>query len=176
MMGESGSLLFHIFINCLAQIVNCLLIAFPGGVDDAVLKMVLQYDFAGVVNGAPDGGDLDQHFGAIPAFLHHAPHGLQMPDGPAQAVEHGLGVLVGMGMAVGTVAVPVIMVVVMVVIMVMAVADAQPVHDFVGLFFGGNIVDMLVLHGIHLAYAAILPYESIFCKPGRGIFSPLRFR
>ena len=61
--------------------------------------------------------------------------------------------------------------------MVVAVADAQAVHDFVGLFLGGDIVDMLMLHGIHLAcYAAILPYGKFFCKPVRGIFSHPCFR
>ena len=50
--------LFHIFIDGLAQVIDGLLVALPGGVDDAVAQMILKDDLAGVVNGAAHGGDL----------------------------------------------------------------------------------------------------------------------
>ena len=41
--------------------------------------------------------DLNQHFGAVAPFLDHALDRLQMADGAREAVDHGLGIFVGMG-------------------------------------------------------------------------------
>ena len=64
------------------------------GVDDAVAQVVLQDDFSGVVDGAADGGQLDEDLGAVDAGLDHALDLLQMSDGPGQPVDDGLLVLV----------------------------------------------------------------------------------
>ena len=177
--------LLHIFVDGLAEIVDGLLVALLGGVDDAVLEMVLEDDFAGVVDGTAHGGDLDQNLGTVAAFLHHAAHGLQMADGAAEPVEYGLGVLVGMGMAVGTVAVRVVMFVHIIMIVVMAVhvvvlvavLNAQTVHQLVGLFGGGNIVEMFILHGVHL-FAMLLFYDKrlLFASLCGGYFPYICFK
>lgn len=50
MFGLS-TLLFDVFVDGFAQIVNGLFVAFVGGVDDSVLQMVLRDDLSGVVDG-----------------------------------------------------------------------------------------------------------------------------
>jgi len=96
--------LFHILFDGSAQIVDGLLVALAGGVHNTVLQMILKDDLAGIVDGGAHGGNLNQHLGTVAAFLDHAFYGLQMADGAGEAVQHSLGVFVGM--AVMTVDVP----------------------------------------------------------------------
>ena len=52
--------LFHIFFDGGAEIVDGLLVALTGGVDNSVLQVVLEDDLSGVVDGGADGGDLNE--------------------------------------------------------------------------------------------------------------------
>ena len=68
-----------------------------------MLDVVFQDHFGRVVDGGFDGGKLNQHFAAIAAIFHHAFDGLHVADGPGQAVQNGLGVLMGMGVGVAVI-------------------------------------------------------------------------
>jgi len=47
----------------------------------------------------------------------------------------------------------------------------------VRLFGSGNIMDVFILHGLHLVcYGFILLHVCFFCKPYRGIFSGCVFK
>lgn len=108
--------LLHIFFDGLAEIINGFLIAFGGGFNDAVLQMVLQDDLAGIVNSGAHSCNLYENFAAVPAFFYHPAHGLQMADGAGKAIQHGLGILMGMMMAV--------------VMVLMGMLDAVGMHIF----------------------------------------------
>lgn len=90
--------------------------------------MVLQDDLSGIVQGGTHRRQLHQHLRAVVALLHHPFHLFQVSDGPGQAVDNGLLILmhmaVGVGDAVGMeigVIVFVIMIVVMRVVVLMGV-------------------------------------------------------
>ena len=91
---------FDIFVDGLAQIVDGLLVAFAGGINDAVLQMILKNHLAGIVNGGAHSGDLNKYIRAVAPVLNHASDRLQMADGAGKAVEDGLGVFVGMAVPV----------------------------------------------------------------------------
>ena len=116
--------LFHKFIDGLTQIIDGLRISRRHCVHHAVPHVVFQNHLAGVIQGGADSGKLNQHLGAVVALLHHSLHLFQMPDGPGQAVDDSLLVLmdmaVGVGNAVG-VEVGVIMFVVMLMDMIVFV-------------------------------------------------------
>ena len=102
--------------------------------------------------------------------------GVEVGTGEGVGAGVGVGVNVGVGVPVRpgvdvNVAVGMIVIMIMFVLgqVVMAVADAQTVHQGVGLLGGGDIVDVLVGHGFHL-FAAIVTCRGCFCKPYRGIF------
>ena len=52
-------ILFDKFIDGLTEAIQGLLVVLLDGVDDAVLDMVLQNDFADIIDGRAHGGDLD---------------------------------------------------------------------------------------------------------------------
>lgn len=118
--------------------------------------MVLQDELAGIVDGGPDGGNLNKHLGTVPAVLDHALDGLKMADGAGQAVQNGPGVFMGMVVAVFAVTMGIF--VLMVMIMLVTVFDAMGMEIFVVMkvFIFGNEVFVLknVVFGmqcIHLA-------------------------
>lgn len=142
-----------------AELVDGLLVALLDCVHDAVAQVVLQDDLAGVVQGAADGGELDQHLAAVVALLDHPFYLFQVADGPGQPVDDGLLVLVDMGMAV-TVAVRVAVVVLMAVLMLMlvvvfvvvgmGVVMVMDMAFLVGMVRCGRDGMKLVGHGRHL--------------------------
>ena len=79
------------------------------GIHNAVIHVVFQNHFAGVVDGVSNGSQLDQNFGAVPSVLHHFFHTFQMTDGAGKAVGNPLDVLGTVGVAVGAMNVGVIM-------------------------------------------------------------------
>ena len=94
-------MLFHKTVNGGAQVVNGIGISGGYGIHHAVAHVVLEDHLAGVVQGGPDGGQLDQHLGAVVALFHHPLHLFQVADGAGQPVDNGFLVLVNMAMAVG---------------------------------------------------------------------------
>ena len=115
---------FHKLIDGLAEVVDGLLVSGGHGIHHAVAHMILQDDFAGIVQCGADGSQLNQHIGAVLTVLHHLAHLLQMPDGPGQTVDDCLLVLVDMSVGMGNpmgVEIGVVMLVLMLVFMVMAV-------------------------------------------------------
>ena len=134
-MPRLGSL--HILVDGLAEVVDGLLVALGGGVDDAVFQVVLQDQLAGIVDGGAHRGDLDQHLRAVPALLDHVPHGLQVADGPGQPVQHGLGVLVAVGVAMGMA---------VLVVMLVGMGDAVGVQVGVIVDLAGGGACMFVIH------------------------------
>ena len=63
--------------------------------------MILQDHLAGVINGAAHSRQLHQYIGTVIALFYHPLDFFQVADGPGQAVDHSLLVLVDMAMAVG---------------------------------------------------------------------------
>ena len=55
------------------------------GVGQAVLYVVFQYHLGRAVERGAHGGQLDEHFGAVAAGLHHLFHRLQVADGAGEA-------------------------------------------------------------------------------------------
>jgi len=70
-------------------------------VNNAVFEVVFQYHFAGIIDSAADGGELDQDFGAVAALLHHSLDAFQVADSAGEAVDDGAGLGMAVGMAVG---------------------------------------------------------------------------
>ena len=64
------------------------------GFDDAVFDMVFQDQFAGIVDGCFDGGELDEYFTAVRTVFYHGAYFFQVPDRPGEPVQDGFGVLV----------------------------------------------------------------------------------
>mgnify|MGYP000924959321 CR=1 FL=1 len=56
------------------------------GVDDAVLDMVLQNDFADIIDGRAHGGDLNENLRAVAPVFYHFLDRFQMADGAGKAV------------------------------------------------------------------------------------------
>jgi hypothetical protein len=94
--STGGLMLFHVFFDGLAQIFDGLLIAFAGSINNAVLQVILQNHFAGVIDGGAYGGNLNQYFGTVATFFDHALDRLQMADGAGKTVQNGFGVFVVM--------------------------------------------------------------------------------
>ena len=92
--GQTGNCLLHKFFHSLAQAVDGAFVAQLDGVHHAVADVVVQDHLAGVVDGAADGGQLDQDRGAVIALLHHALDLVQVADGPGQTVDDRLLILV----------------------------------------------------------------------------------
>ena len=62
--------------------------------------MILQNDLACIIDGRFHCGKLDQNLAAVPAVLHHALDGFQMPDCPGKAVQYSLGLCMTVMMSV----------------------------------------------------------------------------
>ena len=154
----------HVLVDGLTEVVDGLLIALLRGFDYAVLQVILQYELAGVVDGAAHGGNLNQHFGAIAPILHHAANRLQMPDGAGEAVEHRAGMLVGVGMVVAV---------------GVFVGNAVFVHPGVVVRLGGR-VDVFVGHAcltsLSLDPIYFIPRAALLQAPRRdkSAFHPMK--
>ena len=94
-------ILFHEFVDCLAQIVDGILISGSYGIHHTVPHMVFQNDFSGVVQSGTDSGKLNQNFRAVGTFFHHAFDFFQMADGPGQPVDDRFLVLMNVTVAMG---------------------------------------------------------------------------
>ena len=101
MVREDFFVLLHKLVNGLAQVFNGVFVSCCHCVHHAVTHMVLQDHLAGVVQGGTDCSQLDQHFGAVIALLHHGLDLVQMADGPGQAIDDGFLIFVDVAMGVG---------------------------------------------------------------------------
>ena len=79
-------ILFDKFIDGLTEAVQGLLVVLLDGVDDAVLDMVLQNDFADIIDGRAHGGDLNENLRAVAPVFYHFLDRFQMADGAGKAV------------------------------------------------------------------------------------------
>ena len=81
---------FHQYLNRLVEFFNCICVTCFDGVDDAVVNVVFEDDFAGAVNSGPDSGELDEDFRAVPAVFHHTFDGGEVTDTFRKSVQHSL--------------------------------------------------------------------------------------
>ncbi len=119
---------FHKLLDGLAKVVDGGLVSGLDGVHHAVADVVVQDDLAGVVDGAADGSELDQHIGAVIALLHHPLDLVQVADGPGQAIDDRLLILVDM--AVGVSDAVFVHVCVVVVVIVFVIGHIPPLLPF----------------------------------------------
>ena len=145
-------LLFHEFVDCLAQIVNGVFISSGYRIHHTVAHVVFQDHLAGVIQRGTDSGQLHQDLGAIVAFFYHAFDLFQVADGSGKAVDDGLLIFVDMTVGVGQ---TVGMHIGMFVVMVVAVAVFMIV--FMEMFAHGNPFFLRVF--------PIIPYFAENCKP-----------
>ena len=100
-MPERDIRLFHKFFDGFTQVIDGVFISGLDGVDHTVADVVAEDHLAGVVDGAADRRQLDEHIGAVVPLLHHPLDLVQVTDGPGQTVDDCLLVLVDMAVGVG---------------------------------------------------------------------------
>lgn len=96
--GKTAGWLFYKLLNGVFQILQCLLIPMLHCIHNTVGDMILQNDFANIIDGGADSGNLNQNLTAVPAVFHHPPDSFHMADGPGHPVQHSLGLCVAVRM------------------------------------------------------------------------------
>lgn len=81
--------LFQEPVDGVVQVYYGLLIPLFDGLHNAVADMVFQDQVAGVVDGGPDGGQLDQDLAAVCIVFDHPFDRLNMPGGFGKAIDDG---------------------------------------------------------------------------------------
>ena len=107
-LEKCSQILPHKPVDGLVQGIHGLVVAGLHSVHDAVGDVVLEDDPAGAVQGGDHRRQLQQHLRAVLAPLHHFAHRLQVPLGPGQAIQNGLGLGMAVGMRMGVVVVMVV--------------------------------------------------------------------
>lgn len=100
MCTKSEPELLDKFIDGIIQIFQYLIVSAFDGIYKAMADVILQNDFADIVDGRADGSNLNQNLTAVSSVFDHSFDSFHMTDGAVHAVEHGLciGVTVRMGM------------------------------------------------------------------------------
>ena len=104
-LGKCSQILPHKPVNGLVQGLHGLVVAGLHSVHNAVGNVILEDHPAGAVQGGDHRRKLHQHLGAVLAPLHQFAHRLQVPLGPGQTVQNGLGLGMAVGMRMGVVVV-----------------------------------------------------------------------
>ena len=98
--GLRLSRLGHELLDGAVELLEGFAVPVLNGVRHAVLDVVLQDNLRGVVQRGAHGGELNEHLGAVAPALYHFFHGLKVPDGAREAVQHRLGLCVRVGVGV----------------------------------------------------------------------------
>ena len=140
--------LFHEFVDCLAQIVDCFFITGSYRIYHAVPHMVFQNHLAGIIQCRAHSSQLHQHIRTIESFFNHPLDFFQMTDGAGQTIDDRF--LIFVDVTVG-------------------VMNSMGMH--IGMFFIMMMVMMrMFVHAITpLTVLLIIPYFAENCKPLRGI-------
>lgn len=74
---RTGQLL-HELLNGFVQFNNFLLVVHPDRLGNALGDMILKQNLTGIIDGGPNGGQLNQHLGTVPVAVDHPNDGIQM--------------------------------------------------------------------------------------------------
>jgi hypothetical protein len=93
-VGLFAFMLHHKLLDSFVQILYLHPVPCLDCVDKAVLDMILEYDFRGIVQRGAHCRQLYQNLGAISAVLNHLLYGFKMADGACEPVDNKLGLSV----------------------------------------------------------------------------------